>query len=266
MLHSLISYIISKMTSVRLLIFSKQVLKTTQVMNTYSSSNQSLKRDINELESHINELESYIIRMMGPDKLLNFYNQVYKITQSIDTHSSSYQSLKRAINELENMISTNTDFDDIKNLKELLIRLFAIGIDNIIIEQLRLDLNDYIVPALLVTYAEQKLDKARSANRGDTDIKPLEDAYEYAKKAVDMDRKIGTIVDLGAEEFTDVKKMTEDYKSYIAQATNLLYKFEDSIPLSSVAAKLSKRRIRKNIRNTKRIRKYKRKKTRRSTH
>ena len=38
------------------------------------------------------------------------------------------------------------------------------------------------------------------------------------------------------------------------------YTFADSRPLSSVAAKLSKRRIRKNIRNTKRIRKYKRKK------
>ena len=213
-------------------------------------------------------LISYIINNMSSHRLLDFSNRVYKITQSIETHANINQLLKKAIDELEGMITSYRYKGDTNhlNLKKLLIKVFAVDLDTKITEQLRLDLNDYIDPALLVIYAKQKLDNARSANRRDTDIKALELAYEYAKKAVDMDRKIGMIVDLGADEFTDVKKMTEDYKSYIAQATNLLYTFEDSIPLSSVAAKLSKRRIRKNIRNTKRIRKYKRKKTRRSTH
>ena len=205
---------------------------------------------------------------MSSHRLLDFSNRVYKITQSIETHANINQLLKKAIDELEGMITSYRYKGDTNhlNLKKLLIKLFAVDLDTKITEQLRLDLNDYIDPALLVIYAKQKLDNARSANRRDTDIKALELAYEYAREAAELDRKIGTIVDIGAEDYTPVKKMTEDYKSYIAQATNLLYKFADSRPLSSVAAKLSKRRIRKNIRNTKRIRKYKRKKTRRSTH
>ena len=213
-------------------------------------------------------LISYIINNMSSHRLLDFSNRVYKITQSIETHANINQLLKKAIDELEGMITSYRYKGDTNhlNLKKLLIKLFAVDLDTKITEQLRLDLNDYIDPALLVIYAKQKLDNARSANRRDTDIKALELAYEYAKKAAELDRKIGTIVDIGAEDYTPVKKMTEDYKSYIAQATKILYTFEDSRPLSSVAAKLSKRRIRKNIRNTKRIRKYKRKKTRRSTH
>lgn len=213
-------------------------------------------------------LISYIINNMSSHRLLDFSNRVYKITQSIETHANINQLLKKAIDELEGMITSYRYKGDTNhlNLKKLLIKVFAVDLDTKITEQLRLDLNDYIDPALLVIYAKQKLDNARSANRRDTDIKALELAYEYAREAAELDRKIGTIVDIGAEDYTPVKKMTEDYKSYIAQATNLLYKFADSRPLSSVAAKLSKRRIRKNIRNTKRIRKYKRKKTRRSTH
>ena len=213
-------------------------------------------------------LISYIINNMSSHRLLDFSNRVYKITQSIETHANINQLLKKAIDELEGMITSYRYKGDTNhlNLKKLLIKVFAVDLDTKITEQLRLDLNDYIDPALLVIYAKQKLDNARSANRRDTDIKALELAYEYAREAAELDRKIGTIVDIGAEDYTPVKKMTEDYKSYIAQATNLLYKFADSRPLSSVAEKLSKRRIRKNIRNTKRIRKYKRKKTRRSTH
>lgn len=141
-------------------------------------------------------------------------------------------------------------------------------VKNPFVKNMRLELNDYIQPNLLVEYAKNKLDEAKNDISSDKMVQ-LARAYKLADEAVNLKRAIDATPGLYDIDYGESENI---FKTKIAQAAEILHTFDDYTSSSSkitsltVAGNISKKRIKKNIINTKKRRKYKRNKSRRSRH
>ena len=231
-------------------------------------------------------LSSHIINNMDIETLLKYLNgankimeQVLKtpISHSIRINSSTkYHTIKLVVNimmkrraledlnaeyelnkqSLSQAAMEQTDryvalLDDINllviDLKEMLINLLDNDFDNIYVKRIRLVLNDFIDPKLLVNYADNKLielSRERPELLHEASIaKGL--AYEANKL-----RTIHDNIDHAWEHVIDLDKLREQEKmvnKYIAQASAIFHGIDEYMHSLSKnkAGKIIKRRIRR---------------------
>lgn len=225
-------------------------------------------------------LSSHIITNMSANILLQYLINIftredlmleYPLSQTVRINAKIKPSI---INSVEHIINVRDlletmyekyDGDKIAHrtmevqAKEL--KVFVIDlldryryVKNPFVKNMRLELNDYIQPNLLVEYAKNKLDEAKNDISSDKMVQ-LARAYKLADEAVNLKKAIDATPGLYDIDYGESENI---FKTKIAQAAKILHTFDDYTPSSSKktsligAGNISKKRIKKNIRNTKR--------------
>lgn len=206
---------------------------------------------------------SYTIRINAKIKpfIINSVEHIIDVRNLLETMLRNNDGSERAYHTMEVQA---------KELKVFVIDLLDRYryVKNPFVKNLRLELNDYIHPKLLVEYAKNKLDEAKNDISSDKMVQ-LARAYTLAHEAIKLKKAIDATPDLYDIDYGESENI---FKTKIAQAAEILHTFDDYTPSSSKitsltgAGNISKKRIKKNIINTKKRRKYKRNKSRRSTH
>ena len=210
-------------------------------------------------------LSSYVINNMNIVKLLKYLknaNNSIALLENALSHSIRIRPVikSRTIELVENIMELRDilekmykDKEDLaqklKELKVLVIDLLDSDFDNNFVKNMRLKLNDYIDPTLLVAYAEIKL-----GNMGPDILLEALMAKNLANKANKMRNMIDSIdpniIDRTTLDVYHIRQHEEMIKKYIAQSSAILHGLDEYTHNLSInkAGQIIKRRIR----NTKR--------------
>jgi hypothetical protein len=203
---------------------------------------------------------SHSIRINSATKYhtIKLVENIMKVRSTIETLNAEYELNKQSLSQAT-MEQTERDvalLDDIsilnKNLEQMLIDLLDNDFDNIFVKRIRLGLNDFIPPNLLVNYADIKLVELSSKRP------ELLHEASIAKGLAYEANKLRTIhagIDPTWEAMIDLANLREQekmVKKYIAQASAIFHGLDEYEYMHNLSKNKAGKIIKRRIRRTKR--------------